>query len=120
MSAYNWIESEGACPECRVRAIVRAQTHIASSFDGDSTGRFFDRTYPLGGEMAWWPKGDRRYLEWDERADPQSRPAVREACYAECRKCGANLCVVVEFEEIRPARIVSISLEQDWPVGYLR
>ena len=120
MAAFNYIETEGRCPACHTRSIVRAQTHVASSFDGDSSGRFCDRTYKLGDEMAWWPPADGRCEEWHFDADPHARPAVREACYATCTHCRAELCMVLEFQALRPTQVISITHEEDWPSGYLR
>ena len=40
MSAYNNIEVEIACPKCTRNETVLCQTHVASSFDGNSRGRF--------------------------------------------------------------------------------
>jgi hypothetical protein len=60
MGAYNWVDVSATCPLCGKAAIVRAQTMFASSYDGDETGRFFDRNYSLGAAMAWWPPKDSR------------------------------------------------------------
>ena len=114
MGTYNWVNLEGACPACGIEARIRVQTHIASY------GRFHDRSYGLDARMAWWPQGDRRFDGWTERADPGHLPAIREACYSECQSCKAELCVVLEFQDLRPTRVLRISLESDWPDGYFR
>jgi hypothetical protein len=93
---------------------------MASSYDGDSTGRFHDRTYRLGETMAWFPPSDKRSASWCEAADPGHLPSIREACYSECLSCRAPLCVVLEFENRAIARVVTVAQESEWPNGYLR
>jgi hypothetical protein len=120
MSAFNWIEASCRCPACKAGATLRAQTHVASSFDGTEQGRFSGRTYRLGEQMAWWPSESPLHAAWLEGRDPAHRPLAGEACYAECQRCHAELCVVVEFEDLKPVRIIQVSLASEWPVGYLR
>lgn len=120
MAAYNWITFGCACPACGATAQIRAQTHIAASYAGDSSGRFHNRTYGVGDEVAWWPRGDRRFDSWTESADPGHLPAIHEACYADCRECHAELCAVLEFRDLRVARVALLALEADWPEGYMR
>ena len=120
MSSYNWIEAEGTCPACGEPSIFRTQTHVASSYEGDEQGCFFDRTYKLGEPMAWWPQTDDRYELWSEHCDPKHCSPLREACYCDCTRCGAGLCVVIEFENLRATRIVQASRESEWPDRYER
>lgn len=120
MSAYNWIDIEAACPACEARATIRAQTHIASDYAGDAAGRFHDRTYRVGEHMAWFLPPDKRSSRWSDRADPIHLPRVREACYASCQSCEADLCAVIEFQNLVPTIVVTITREEAWPNGYLR
>ena len=120
MGAYNWITVEAPCPVCGRVTILRAQTHIASSYSGDASGRFHDRTYGLGERVAWFTPPDERSCRWSECADPGHLPLVHEACYSECSDCRADLCVVLAFENASPADVVAVSAECDWPTGYLR
>ena len=120
MSAFNSIEAICLCPACKTEATLSAQTHLASSFTGSEQGRFSGRTYRLGELMAWWPLEDPRYEAWLEGSDPSHKPLVREACYAECSHCHAELCTVIEFHELKAIRFVQVSLASEWPEGYLR
>jgi len=122
MAAYNWINIDAMCPSCNKVVSIRCQTHIASDFGGDENGRFLHREYQLGDKMAWWPEDHKRFLNWREewRGDSgnlQSDQAV-EACYAYCENCEAKLCVVIQFENLRPVEVIRITLEEDWPDGY--
>jgi len=118
MAAYNWIEVEASCPACQALATIRCQTHIASSFDGDGSGRFCHRTYRLGEAMAWWTPDDNRFSGWSADADPKHRPAVEEACYALCEHCKAELYAVIAFENLVPRKLLATGLERDWPDNY--
>lgn len=120
MGAYNWITFEGTCPACCNEAPIRAQTHVAASYDGDSSGRFHDRTYELDVVMAWWSRDDGRFGRWTENADLRHLPSIREACYSACQDCKADLCTVLEFLDLRATRVVLISLEAAWPESYSR
>jgi hypothetical protein len=120
MGAFNWVTFESTCPACGTKTRIRAQTHIAASYDGDSSGRFHDRPYGLDVVMAWWRRGDRRFDSWTDSADPGHLPSIREACYSDCQDCKADLCAVLEFQDLRATRVVLISLEAAWPEGYLR
>jgi len=122
MSAYNWIIVEGRCPTCGTETTMRAQTHVASSYDGDASGRFHESEYRVGQAMRWWKRDDPRFQEWP--ADRElSRPEANdereeEACYATCSNCNASLCVVLRFHENLAEAVVSISTEENWPAGY--
>ncbi|WP_157603835.1 hypothetical protein [Rhizobacter sp. Root1221] len=120
MSAFNWIEAPCICPACRTSAMLRAQTHVAASFQGNGQGRFSGRTYRLNESLAWWPPTDPRYLSWQEGCDPAHRPLIEEACYAECLSCHAELCAILEFNDLKAVRIIQASVEPEWPAGYQR
>jgi len=122
MAAYNWISFEAICPNCNQVAHIRCQTHIASDFDGDATGRFCHRVYQLGDKMAWWPKSHKNFAEWREewRGDSGNLPQNQavEACYANCENCKADLCAVIYFENLVPVEIKQLISEADWPEEY--
>ncbi|MEK8033810.1 hypothetical protein AACH06_23550 [Ideonella sp. DXS29W] len=120
MGAFNIIEAPCICPACQAEAVISAQAHVAASFLGDESGRFSGRTYRLSERMAWWPEMDAKHGAWPEGGDPSQRPLIREACYAKCTRCHAALCAVVEFQDLAAVRLVQVSLEADWPAGYLR
>ena len=122
MGAFNWILVDGICPNCESPQRFWCQTHIASDCGGDHRGRFHDREYRLGEEMWWWPRTHPCFMDWrDEGARLTGDPAVgEEACYATCPKCGQELCVVVQFRENVPERVVQVTRESDWPKGYAR
>ena len=121
MSAFNWIVIEATCPSCRRVSSLRAQTHVASDYSGDASGRFHDRQYRLGESMAWWPTSDPRYVGWRANAAPvQGIGSASEACYTDCLSCGAKLYAVIEFESLTPKRVADIGVEQEWPKGYAK
>jgi hypothetical protein len=120
MSAFNTIEVQCTCPACKALALLRAQAHVAASHRGSEQGRFSGRTYRLNEALAWWPSSDPRHLSWQENCDPAHRPRIEEACYAECLSCHAEVCVVLEFKELKAARVVRTSIVSEWPTGYLR
>ena len=64
MGAYNYIVFEAICPGCKRSSSIEAQCHVASSYDGDNSGRFFDRRYVLGSQMAWWRPDQDGYEDW--------------------------------------------------------
>ena len=121
MAAYNWIEIESLCPVCRRQAVIRAQAHIAASFDGDDSGRFCDRTYRLGQRMPWFARSHRNYADWQLDPDsPAEESDAREACYSECTACGAELFVVIQFREFVPSKVLALGPEDEWPDAYPR
>jgi hypothetical protein len=118
-----------------VEGEVRCQTHVASSYRGDASGRFHDRAYRVGEAMAWWPRGDRRWGEWrvwggrggvSDRegeageAGEADEEREEEACYADCAACGAELYVIVRFRAAVVEWVLGIGRVEDWPDGYLR
>ncbi len=118
MSAYNWIVVEACCPICHENVCVKCQTHVASSFDGDSSGRFHNRQYRVGESMRWWPQGRTNYEAWraDGRIDgPTSGPIDWECCYASCPACDGDLYAVIRFEGPRPVAVERVGVEVDWP-----
>ena len=122
MSAYNWIEINEECPSCRVRSVIKCQTHFCSSYDGNGFGRFHDRHYKLGDIMAWWEKTDHKYPEWvqSNSDNKKSGDVLSECCYSNCLNCEAELFVVIKFNNCSPMKILEVGLESDWPEGYLK
>ncbi len=110
MAAYNYIVFERECPQCGVRAKLRAQTHIASDYEGDESGRFMEHDYRLGERMRWFPPGSDDYDTWDTWGTPPNTGAIREMCVTVCTHCGAKLRAVVEFEDVTPVRIRELEL----------
>jgi hypothetical protein len=122
MSAYNWINIKEECPSCHKTACIKCQTHVASNFYGDGIGRFCHREYNLDDKMSWWPENDKRFMVWradwlENNVNLPSHQAV-EACYSQCENCKAGLCVVIQFDSLRPTQVVHINLESDWPENY--
>ena len=122
MSAYNWIKIEGHCPSCGIETGIKCQTHFCSDYDGDDTGRFHDRTYKLGDRMGWWPSTFPKYSEWYEGNSKNKRGygASTECCYSECLNCGAELFVVIRFNECTPVEVSKLGLEANWPEEYFK
>ena len=121
MSAYNWLMVEAKCPACERESMIRAQTHVASDYGGDETGRFHDREYRIGDDMRWLPASDPRYTSWRVNGRVQPVPdddTDEEACYGTCPSCGAHLVAVVRFRRTRIERVIDIRKEEDWPAGY--
>lgn len=120
MAAFNWIVCDYNCPKCGTFTSIKAQCHVASSFDGDERGRFCDRVYRLGAEMVWWPKSDSRWNNWTEGGRPEGDDSLHECCYAECTNCGTDLYAVIVFLPIKPVSIWEVGLEDDWPPKFKR
>lgn len=120
MSAFNYVEVDEVCPACRQQRKLSAQVHVAASYAGDERGRFHDKTYQLGQAMDWWRAEDPRHAGWADGGDPAHRSPVQEACYATCSGCQAQLCVILEFDGPRPSRAAAVTLESQWPHGFLR
>ncbi len=119
MAAFNWISFEALCPQCGVFGAIRCQTHVASDFGGDESGRFCHREYSFGQRMAWWAENDPRYRHWaEECGEPLANGSFAEACYSTCSHCGASLCALLLFEDLIPWQSLRLSLESDWPPGY--
>ena len=118
MGAFNWIVIDSACPVCGVTGEIEAQTHIASSYEGDSSGRFSGRTYHMGERMAWWEPEDQRYRSWAEGSDDLHPGSVVEACYSSCKSCGSDLYAVIEFRDLVPFQTQDVGLEDEWPEGF--
>lgn len=124
MSAFNWIDFEDICPACGQKAQIRAQTHMASDYDGDAGGRFHDESYQFGQTMRWWNVDHASYKDWKNgnRANQLKVPDTveHECCYATCLLCDANLFAVLEFHECVPLRSTKLGKESDWPDEYLK
>ena len=124
MSAFNWIEFEELCPHCGETRRIRAQTHVASSYDGDESGRFQDDTYSLQDKMRWWRVGHADFEKWKdgnrkviEGIDDRE---VFECCHASCMSCAGEIYAVIRFVDCAPVEVVEFGPEEDWPDSYWR
>ncbi|MEQ8767163.1 MAG: hypothetical protein RL885_24850 [Planctomycetota bacterium] len=113
MGAFNWILIDATCPACQMSVTMRCQTHAASDYGGDDTGRFHDREYRLGERMARWPKDDRRYDDWNHPEDMDGPGENQERTYAHCPSCEAQLIAVIAFEDLVAMRVLDVSLDDD-------
>ena len=122
MAAFNWIEFQATCPACSRECVVRAQCHVASSYDGDDAGRFHDRSYGLMQAMRWWPPSDPRWSGWREggHAIDEAGDGAVECCYANCGRCGADLFAIIRFASRVPREWIRLGLEEDWPADFSR
>lgn len=124
MGSFNWIIVENSCPNCYTETLIRCQTHVASDFDGDDTGRFCGREYQLGDLMSWWPRQHKKFDCWRNNSSRiggiVDSEYDEEACYAKCQSCTAELCVVIRFHENRPTVVLEVRKEEDWPEQYYR
>jgi hypothetical protein len=122
LGAYNRIDIDATCPACTKHTVVRCQTHVASSFAGDGTGRFCHREYRVGQTMAWWPRDHADHDSWskDSRGVGDDWSCVDEACYSTCQSCAAELCVVIRFRELVIEAVMSVSRDEDWPESHPR
>jgi hypothetical protein len=121
MSAFNWIVFQHRCPACGVDTAIRAQCHIASSYDGDISGRFCDKDYQLKQKMAWWSDDHPESKSWadgDNQIAPKSE--IIECCYSICMKCNGSLYAVIVFDMLMATSVISLGLEENWPIGFKR
>lgn len=121
MGAFNWILVHKKCPSCQREATIRCQTHVASSLAGPAEERFANREYRLGEKMRWWGEEHSEYQSWRvlgrKDAQLESRFA-EEACYSECLLCGAELYVVLRFENVTPMCVLGLGPKEEWPHEY--
>lgn len=123
MAAYNEVKLQTHCPTHGGSGEFSVQVHAASSFDGDSEGRFCGRTYRLGQVMRWWPASDARYSSWrhdTRKSGSEDGDECQEACYATCNVCGAEHCVVLSFRACTPVNVVKLVALDEWPSDHLR
>ncbi len=119
MGAYNWIEVTDLCPSCHNHSILKFQTKTASSYDGDNTGRFFDRIYKLGDKMFWWKPEDKKYTNWwDPNLKDTAIGNLEECCHGECLNCKQDIFGVIVFNNLIPTAVNEIGLKADWPDKY--
>ncbi len=120
MAAFNWIVFDALCPFCSSISLIKAQCHVASTFEGDALGRFCNKTYRLNEDMLWWKQGNSRWPEWiaGGQSVRESMHLIDECCYANCTACNAEMFVVITFEAIRPINIRQIGLEKNWPSDF--
>ncbi len=127
MSAFNWIIVNAGCLSKGSFGRLRCQTHVASSYDGDQSGRFHDREYNLGEKMAWWPEDHPEYPNWKEgdnrknfKLDANENNVAIECCYAQNESGEYTYYVVIKFQNLIPIEVLEIGEEAGWPKSYMR
>lgn len=121
MAAFNWIIFDNRCPVCSEMTKIRAQTHVASTFEGDEQGRYCNMTYRPKDKMRWWDKGDERYANWTlggNRVIGDTSDDIRECCYAICSNRNDRLYAIVKFSNLTVEDILEIGPEERWPTDY--
>jgi hypothetical protein len=113
MAAFNYLLLEMDCPACGQATMLRAQTHMASDYEGDERGRFMDREYRLGEPMWWFPKDTPDYPDWMTWGTGQVADIVYEVCPACCPLCDSEVYAVVKFKSTTPLLVVANGLECD-------
>jgi hypothetical protein len=72
--------------------------------------------------MRWWSEDSPHYVDWREdsreKIEDDTPQRCEEACYADCEECKVELCVVVEFVDVTPVAVLSISRQADWAGGH--
>lgn len=116
MAAFNYIEFNYMCPNCFSHSKMKAQTHIASDYEGDETGRFMERTYQLGEKMAWYDVYSEEYIDWMTWGKPINNQPVTEYCHTSCMSCQRDLYSLIEFQDITPVKIIEIGLKEKSPI----
>ena len=86
---------------------MRAQTHIASDYEGDAVDRFMNHEYKIGERMRWFDRDHPDYASWKTWGGEGS--TVVEECHAVCGSCGTALQVAIEFTDVSPARVLAIA-----------
>lgn len=122
MGAFNNIVITGYCPFCEVDKEIECQTHVASSFDGDETGRFCQRSYKLGEPMAWWKNENKMFNSWRNgnylKGNELPKNIDFESCYSTCVSCKGKLYVIVMFIDLIPRVVIDIGIEEHWPIQF--
>ncbi len=122
MAAFNWVEVRIKCPVCSEATLIRAQVHIAASFDGNSEGRFCNSIYSIGDKMRWWDECDARFNDWMLGSESVFNGAgsATECCYASCSAHNDRLYAIVEVVKLRVHGILELGPEILWPIKYSR
>jgi len=122
MGAVNTIKIIHVCPLCKRENDLLCQTHMASSFDGDDTGRFCHTTYSLGQPMRWWNKNNPLYTTWKDGnlLEKIRLPDTQdmECCYSVCSACEQELYVVILFEDAIPKTVIESEAISHWPLRF--
>ena len=122
MGAVNTIKIIHTCPLCQRDAELLCQTHMASSFDGDETGRFCHTTYALGEPMRWWNKHNPLYSSWKcgNLLETTGLPddTDMECCYSMCSACEQELYVVISFTDAIPKAVIESGAISNWPLRF--
>lgn len=104
MGAYNYIVFDAVCPACGVAGAFCAQTHVASSFNGDDRGRFCHRCFELNEPMFWWDRDHPDWSGWIARADCASQDGslAIEDCHTDCEHCDSDFMALICFRDAVP------------------
>jgi len=121
MSAYNWIKFDEICPTCKEFVGIKAQSKMASSYNG-TTDRFHNKEYRIGDTMKWWTKDDTRYDDWNKSNQMTKLDinSIKECCYSICLSCESKLYAVIEFKNITPTKVVKLGVEANYPNEYYK
>lgn len=112
LGPHNWILAEGICPHCQSVKEMKIQTQLCSSFDGDESGPFCQRTYRLGEKMPWF-ENDRW---WMNRAFSCPDEEIQsECCSSWCQKCGKEFFAILNFQDKTPIKVQETGLLENWP-----
>lgn len=106
MAAFNYIAFRRICPACSNEVSFVAQTHIASDFEGDASGRFANEVYSLGERMRWFSADHPDFETWKTWGGESS--SVEEECPATCPNCKTRVVALIRFQDSTPVDIVSL------------
>jgi hypothetical protein len=109
MAAFNYIVADVDCPGCKRRTMLRAQTHIASDYEGDEHGRLMGQDYRLGERMRWFAADHADFdtwMTWGCALDGR----VEELCGGTCEYCGMKVYVLIEFVDVTPTAVLKVSV----------
>lgn len=117
MGAFNWIKTQDLCPSCMKKSELLFQTHMASSFDGDESGRFCQNEYLVGEKMRWWSPDSESFAKWIDKykSVKVSSEEFQECCYGECLTCKSEIFGIISFRNLIPIKLDLVGLEKDWP-----
>lgn len=70
--------------------------------------------------MRWFQRDHPDFAGWRVNGHTGEATTLvdEEACTADCPKCLAALCVVIQFRDLSPQRILMVTREEDWPAEY--
>ena len=108
MAAFNYVVFEERCPHCDRQVVLKAQTHIASDYEGDEHGRFMDHEYQLGERMKWFSRTHPDFDTWKTWGGEGD--TIHEDCPASCPSCNTKLNAQIAFEDLTPVAVTNLSV----------